>query len=199
MENSFNSPDQSLSALHFHSHVLWSGSAPLIKFGGGGNSDIDLLCNHFIFVHIRSLHSPSRICLLFETCAPLPSRNTSIKHRDLKMLPRSLGNGVRKNGVRNRVRIDDVGSILKFPFGENSAGFAFWSILNFRIGSVSSMGELIAATQFATTVSDSLTSPTSWTSGDGDYPPPLTRRNPFNFGLPSPVSRLVLQGLPPLS
>ena len=40
---------------------------------------------------------------------------------------RSLGNGVRKNGVRNRVRIDDVESILKFrigfPFGENSAGF----------------------------------------------------------------------------
>ena len=43
---------------------------------------------------------------------------------------RSLGNGVRKNGVRNRCpyrRCDDVGSILKFrigfPFGENSACF----------------------------------------------------------------------------
>ena len=40
---------------------------------------------------------------------------------------RSLGNGVRKKGVRNRVRIDDVGSILKFrigfPFGETSAAF----------------------------------------------------------------------------
>ena len=42
-------------------------------------------------------------------------------------LGRSLGNGVRKKGVRNRVRIDDVGSILKFrigfPFGENSDAF----------------------------------------------------------------------------
>ena len=41
---------------------------------------------------------------------------------------RSLGNGVREKGVRNRVRIDDVWSILKFrisfTFGENSAGFA---------------------------------------------------------------------------
>ena len=69
-----------------------------------------------------------------------------------------------KNGVRNRVRIDDVGSILRFrigfPFGENSAGFcrSMWlpgSILNFRIGSVSSIGGLIAATLFAATVSDS--------------------------------------------
>ena len=76
---------------------------------------------------------------------------------------RSLGNGVRKNGVRNRVRIDDVGSILKFriglPFGENSTGFcqSVWrlgSILNFRIGSVSSIGGLIAVTLFADTVSD---------------------------------------------
>ena len=47
------------------------------------------------------------------------------------------------------VRIDDVGSILKFcigfSFGENSACFcqSMWlpgSILNFLIGSVSSMG-----------------------------------------------------------
>ena len=62
------------------------------------------------------------------------------------------------------VRIDDVGSILKFrigfPFGENSACFcqSAWlpgSILNFRIGSVSSIGGLIAATLFAATVSDS--------------------------------------------
>ena len=46
-----------------------------------------------------------------------------------------------KNGVRNRVRIDDAGSILKFRigfrFGENSACFcqSVWlpgSILNFR-------------------------------------------------------------------
>ena len=71
---------------------------------------------------------------------------------------RRLRNGVRKNGVRNRVRIDDVWSILKFrigfPFGENSAGFcrSMWlpgSIPNFRIGSVSSIGGLIAATLFA--------------------------------------------------
>ena len=62
------------------------------------------------------------------------------------------------------VRIDDVGSILKFrigfPFGKNSAGFckSVWlpdSILNFRIGSVSSIGGLIATTLFADTVSDS--------------------------------------------
>ena len=63
------------------------------------------------------------------------------------------------------VRIDDVGSILKFrigfPFGENSACFcqSVWqkqgSILNFRIGSVSSIGGLIAATLFADTLSDS--------------------------------------------
>ena len=62
------------------------------------------------------------------------------------------------------VRIDDVGSILKFrigfPFGENSAGFckSVWlleSILNFRIGSVSLIRGLIAATLFADTVSDS--------------------------------------------
>ena len=61
------------------------------------------------------------------------------------------------------VRIDDVGSILKFriglPFGENSAGFcqSVWlpgSILKFRIGSVSSIGGLIAATLFADTISD---------------------------------------------
>ena len=64
------------------------------------------------------------------------------------------------------VRIDDVGSILKFrigfPFGENFAGFchSVWlpeSILNFRIGSVSSIGGLIAATMFADTISDSQT------------------------------------------
>ena len=61
------------------------------------------------------------------------------------------------------VRIDDVGSILKFriglPFGENSAGFCQsvrlpGSILKFRIGSVSSIGGLIAATLFADTISD---------------------------------------------
>ena len=71
---------------------------------------------------------------------------------------RSLGNGVRKNGVRNRVRVDDAGSILKFrigfSFGENPAGFckSVWlpeSILNFRIGSVSSIGGSIATTLFA--------------------------------------------------
>ena len=60
-----------------------------------------------------------------------------------------------------------MGSILKFrigfPFGESSAGFCKsvglpGSILNFRIGSVSSIGGLIAATLFADTVSDSQTS-----------------------------------------
>ena len=63
-----------------------------------------------------------------------------------------------------RMCIDDVGSILKFrigfSFGENSACFckSVWlpgSMLNFRIGSVSSIGGLIAATLFADTVSDS--------------------------------------------
>ena len=62
------------------------------------------------------------------------------------------------------VRSDNVGSILKFrigfSFGENSAGFcqSVWlpeSILNFRIGSVSSIGGLIAVTLFANTISDS--------------------------------------------
>ena len=62
------------------------------------------------------------------------------------------------------VRIDDMSSILNFrigfPCGENSAGFckSVWlpgSILNFRIGSVSSIGGLIAATLFADTASDS--------------------------------------------
>ena len=62
------------------------------------------------------------------------------------------------------VRIDDVGSILKFrigfPFGGNSAGFcqSVWlpdSILNFSIGSVSSIGGLIATTLFADPISDS--------------------------------------------
>ena len=41
----------------------------------------------------------------------------------------TLGNGVRKNGVRNRVRIDDAGSIRKFRVGSLSErillGFAF--------------------------------------------------------------------------
>ena len=68
---------------------------------------------------------------------------------------RSLGHGVRKDGVRNRVCIDDVRSILKFcmgfPFGENSARFckSVWlpgSIQNFRIRSVSSIGALLADT-----------------------------------------------------
>ena len=62
------------------------------------------------------------------------------------------------------VRIDDAGSILKFrigfSFGESSAGFchSVWlpeSILNFRIGSVSSIGGLIAAALFADTISGS--------------------------------------------
>ena len=69
-----------------------------------------------------------------------------------------------KNGVCNCVRIDDVGSILKFRIGfaftENSARFckSTWlpaPILNFRIGSISSIGGLIAATLFAATVSAS--------------------------------------------
>ena len=59
------------------------------------------------------------------------------------------------------VRIDNVGSILKFhigfPFGENSVGFcrSMWlpgSILNFRIEPILSIGGLIAATLFAATV-----------------------------------------------
>ena len=62
------------------------------------------------------------------------------------------------------VRIDDAGSILKFrigfPFGGISAGSCMFVwipgwILNFRIGSVSSIGGLIAATLFAATMSDS--------------------------------------------
>ena len=61
------------------------------------------------------------------------------------------------------VRIDDVGSILKFRIGfpfEHSGGFcqSVWlpkSILNFRIRPVSSIGGLLAATLFADTISDS--------------------------------------------
>ena len=73
------------------------------------------------------------------------------------------------------VRINDVRSTLKFrigfPFGENSAGFckSMWlpgSILNFRIGSVSSIGGLIAATLFADAVSDSQTPGLNKNSGE---------------------------------
>ena len=62
------------------------------------------------------------------------------------------------------VRIDDVGSILKIPYGlpfrREFCCFctSVWlpgSTLNFRIGSVPSIGGLIAATLFADTVSDS--------------------------------------------
>ena len=44
---------------------------------------------------------------------------------ECKKCNRGLGNGIRESGVRNRVHIDDVGSIMSFrmgfPFGENSA------------------------------------------------------------------------------
>ena len=78
---------------------------------------------------------------------------------------RSLGNGVRKNGVRNRCPYRRCGVDTEIPYR-----LLFWrefclllpvrmaktgSILNFRIGSVSSIGGLIAATLFADTVSDS--------------------------------------------
>ena len=72
--------------------------------------------------------------------------------------------GVSEKASAIVVRIDDVWSILKFrigfAFGENSAGFCkfVWlsgSILNFRSGSVSSIGGLFAATLLADTVSDS--------------------------------------------
>ena len=77
---------------------------------------------------------------------------------------RSLGNGVRKNGVRNQCPYRRCGVDTEIPhrppFEENSAGFwqSVWlprSILNFRIGSVSSIGGLIAATLFVDTISDS--------------------------------------------
>ena len=52
-------------------------------------------------------------------------RNPDVHPPNRLSMNRSLGNGVRKNGVRNRVRIDDVGLILKFtmgfPFGETSS------------------------------------------------------------------------------
>ena len=129
------------------------------------------------FQRASNLHSPAfvHVCLFSSACANPPFCGTLLKMNItasfgppppkiyLRYYVRSLGNGVRKKGVRNRVRIDDVGSILKFrigcPFGENSAAFcrSVWlpkSILNFRIGSVSSIGGLIAATLFADTVSD---------------------------------------------
>ena len=82
------------------------------------------------------------------------------------------------------VRIDDLGSILKFriglPFGENSAGFcqSVWlsgSILKFRIGSVSLIGGSIAATLVADTISDPQIL----------GPHPLTR---YSYGNEFPVS-----------
>ena len=66
----------------------------------------------------------------------------------------SLGNGVRKMASAIGVRIDDVGSILKFCigflFGESSACFcqSVW-----LPGSI--LGGLISATLFADTVSNS--------------------------------------------
>ena len=68
-----------------------------------------------------------------------------------------------KNGVRNRCPYRRCGVDTEIPyrppFEENSAVFcqSVWlsgSILNFRIGSVSSIGGLIAATLFADTISD---------------------------------------------
>ena len=85
----------------------------------------------------------------------------------LPIIHRSLGDGVRKNGVYNRVRIDDVGrycnSVSALLSERISAGFCnfVWSpesILNFRIGSVSSIGGLIAAILFAAAFSDSQSS-----------------------------------------
>ena len=81
-------------------------------------------------------------------------------------LCRGLGNGVRRNGVRKRVCIDDAGSILKFrigfPFGENSAGVLQVRVASgvdtefpYRVRNVDR--RLIAVTLFAATVSDSQT------------------------------------------
>ena len=58
---------------------------------------------------------------------------------------------------------------ISFPFGENSAGFckSVWlpgSILNFRIGSVSSIAGLTAVTLFVATVSDFQIFETFWKS-----------------------------------
>ena len=71
----------------------------------------------------------------------------------------------KKTHTHTRIGRVRVWSTLKFrigfPFGENSAGFCKWrpksvwlpgSILNFRIGSVSSIGGLMAATLFAATI-----------------------------------------------
>ena len=56
-----------------------------------------------------------------------------------------------RNGVHNRVRIDDVWSILNWRdfCWVLHVRVASGSILNFRIGSVSSIGALIAATLLA--------------------------------------------------
>ena len=70
-----------------------------------------------------------------------------------------------KNGVRNRCPYRRCGVDTEIPYRlpfwrHFSAGFCMFvcipgSILNFRIGSVSSIGGLIAATLFAATIADS--------------------------------------------
>ena len=85
--------------------------------------------------------------------------------RVTNVFPGSLRNGVRKNGVRNQCPYRRCGVDTAIPYRP-----PFWrefclclpvrvertvSILNFRIGSVSSIGGLIAATLFADTISNS--------------------------------------------
>ena len=89
----------------------------------------------------------------YQMIASLPNKKATLQVRKaylecswfwlwlfFRLWRRSLGNVVHKHGVRNRVRVDDVGS-MRLPF--------FWvckfvwipgSILNFRIRTVSSIG-----------------------------------------------------------
>ena len=97
---------------------------------------------------------------------PKFSRTSTARIVDVRTKNRSLGNGVHKNGVRNRCPYRRCGVDTEIPYR-----LPFWrefcwvffcqsvwlqgSILNFRIGSVSSIGGLIATTLCADTVSDS--------------------------------------------
>ena len=65
---------------------------------------------------------------MFEKCLKKPLLRNPWDMIWGRIFSRHVGSGVRKNGVCNRVPIDDVELILKFrmafPFGKTSAGFA---------------------------------------------------------------------------
>ena len=118
---------------------------------------------HDITLHYITLHDITHIHTHLPTYIhisekPRCPQNSSLREDKFKLYKISRQSSRKTLGVSEMasakmasaidVRIDDVGSILKFrigsPFGGNSAGFckSVWlpgSILNFRIGSVSSI------------------------------------------------------------